>query len=195
MRSVRVARFVRAPRWRHARWVDELTRLALAARDGDEDALAQFVERTQPDVHRFCVSLGDRATADDLTQETYVRALGSLRRFRGDSSARTWLLAIARNVAADAIRRRTYRDRLIGRLQPRAEHTTDGGGAVHAADLLGRLDVDRRAAFALTQLLGLSYAEAAEVLECPVGTIRSRVARARADLIEGLRETPESETG
>lgn len=56
------------------------------------------------------------------------------------------------------------------------------GAAV--ADLLDRLDPDRREAFVLTQLLGLSYAEAAEVAGCPVGTIRSRVARARADLVD-----------
>jgi len=53
-------------------------------------------------------------------------------------------------------------------------------------DLLARLDADRREAFVLTQLLGLPYAEAAEVAGCPVGTIRSRVARARADLVESL---------
>ena len=54
------------------------------------------------------------------------------------------------------------------------------------ADLLARLDGDRREAFVLTQLLGLPYAEAAEVAGCPVGTIRSRVARARADLVDSL---------
>jgi RNA polymerase sigma-70 factor, ECF subfamily len=54
------------------------------------------------------------------------------------------------------------------------------------ADLLTRLDPDRREAFVLTQLLGLPYAEAAEVVGCPVGTIRSRVARARADLLTSL---------
>ena len=58
------------------------------------------------------------------------------------------------------------------------------GAAV--ADLLARLDADRREAFVLTQLLGLPYAEAAEVAGCPVGTIRSRVARARADLVDSL---------
>ena len=60
----------------------------------------------------------------------------------------------------------------------------------HAAvgDLLTRLDADRREAFVLTQLLGLPYAEAAEVAGCPVGTIRSRVARARADLVDALDE-------
>ena len=54
------------------------------------------------------------------------------------------------------------------------------------ADLLARLDADRREAFVLTQLLGLSYAEAADVAGCPIGTVRSRVARARADLVEAL---------
>jgi RNA polymerase sigma-70 factor (ECF subfamily) len=58
------------------------------------------------------------------------------------------------------------------------------GAAV--ADLLARLEPDRREAFVLTQFLGLPYAEAAEVAGCPVGTIRSRVARARADLIDLL---------
>lgn len=53
-------------------------------------------------------------------------------------------------------------------------------------DLLARLDADRREAFVLTQLLGLPYAEAAEVAGCPIGTIRSRVARARADLVDSL---------
>ena len=53
-------------------------------------------------------------------------------------------------------------------------------------DLLDRLDADRREAFVLTQVVGLSYAEAAEVAGCPVGTIRSRVARARTDLVAAL---------
>ncbi len=60
--------------------------------------------------------------------------------------------------------------------------------ALTVADLLARLDPDRREAFVLTQLLGLPYAEAAEVAGCPVGTIRSRVARARADLVDALGE-------
>ena len=60
------------------------------------------------------------------------------------------------------------------------------GAAV--TDLLGRLEPDRREAFVLTQLLGLSYAEAAEVAGCPVGTIRSRVSRARGDLVDALDE-------
>ena len=61
-------------------------------------------------------------------------------------------------------------------------------GLAAVGDLLTRLDADRREAFVLTQVVGLSYAEAAEVAGCPVGTIRSRVARARADLVDALDE-------
>jgi RNA polymerase sigma-70 factor (ECF subfamily) len=64
-----------------------------------------------------------------------------------------------------------------------ADRTAEGAVVT---DLLARLDPDRREAFVLTQLLGLPYAEAAEVAGCPVGTIRSRVARARADLVDSL---------
>jgi len=64
----------------------------------------------------------------------------------------------------------------------------DPADAVLLIQLLTGLDPQRRAAFVLTQLLGLSYAEAAEVCGCPVGTIRSRVARARADLIDQVRD-------
>jgi RNA polymerase sigma-70 factor (ECF subfamily) len=62
----------------------------------------------------------------------------------------------------------------------------DPAGAVGATDLLARLPADRRAAFVLTQLVGLSYEEAAAVERVPVGTIRSRVARARSDLVAQL---------
>jgi RNA polymerase sigma-70 factor (ECF subfamily) len=120
---------------------------------------------------------------DDLTQDTYARAFASLHRFLGRSSVRAWLLAIARRVCADAIRS-AQRDRR----HPVAEvrHTADPAGTVAVRTLVGALEPDRREAFVLTQLLGLSYAEAAEVCSCPVGTIRSRVARARADLVEAM---------
>jgi RNA polymerase sigma-70 factor, ECF subfamily len=174
--------------------MDELERIAADAAGGDPLAAAALVRATQSDVWRLCAALGDRATADDLTQETYLRAFGSLHRFENRSSVRTWLLAIARRVCADAVRSRRRRrltlvrdDADLETLMQRDRTPADGvaeGAAV--ADLLARLDQDRREAFVLTQLLGLPYADAAEVVGCPVGTIRSRVARARADLVASL---------
>ena len=165
--------------------VDDLTRTALEARDGDVAALGRFVRASQVEVWRLAAHLVDREAADDITQETYERALKALARFRGDSSARTWLLTIARHTCADTIRRRrrmrVREDRLRALAEDRSERVDEG---FELDELLAGLDPDRRASFVLTQVLGYSYAEAAEVCECPVGTIRSRVARARAELAE-----------
>ncbi len=172
--------------------MDELARTAADAAGGDPLAAAALVRATQSDVWRLCAALGDRDSADDLTQETYLRAFGSLHRFEHRSSVRTWLLSIARRVCADALRsRRRRRMTLVGddadlETLSRASGADPVAEGATVADLLTRLDPDRREAFVLTQLLGLAYAEAAEVVGCPVGTIRSRVARARADLVASL---------
>jgi RNA polymerase sigma-70 factor (ECF subfamily) len=170
--------------------MDELTSLLLAARDGDRVALAAVIRRTQAEVWRVCRHLVDAEDADDLAQEVYLRAWRSLPGFRGDASARTWLLTIARNTCAEAVRRRRRR-RLLGfKTAPTSAEGVlpDPTGTLAVQSLLATLDVEQRAAFTLTQLLGLSYAETAEVCGCPVGTVRSRVARARGRLIELLAE-------
>ena len=174
----------------------ELERWAREAADGDPLASAALVRATQTDVWRLCAVLGDRQSADDLTQETYLRAFASLHRFAGRSSLRTWLLSIARRVCADALRTRRRRPVVVDAEPVDASAGADLVGE-HAAvtDLVQRLDTDRREAFVLTQLLGLSYAEAAEVAGCPVGTVRSRVARARADLVQALDEGSSAASG
>jgi RNA polymerase sigma-70 factor, ECF subfamily len=165
---------------------DDVTRLALAARSGDQVAFAGFVRHTQGDVWRLCAHLVDTASADDLTQETYLRAVTAIAAYRGEASARTWLLSIARRVCVDAIRRRTRRRRALWRRGPDVESQPSRSGEVELSSLLVDLHPDRRAAFVLTQVIGLSYEEAATVAGCPVGTIRSRVSRARADLVDAL---------
>jgi RNA polymerase sigma-70 factor (ECF subfamily) len=181
--------------------VDDLERIAADAAGGDPLAAAALVRATQSDVWRLCAALGDPQSADDLTQETFLRAFGSLHRFEGRSAVRTWLFSIARHVCADALRTRRRRRLTLVRdsgdletAQPAAfaDSVADG---VAVTDLLARLDADRREAFVLTQLLGLSYADAAEVAGCPVGTIRSRVARARADLVTSLGGVKQDDDG
>jgi RNA polymerase sigma-70 factor (ECF subfamily) len=172
---------------------DALTVAALRARAGDRAAAAEFVRASQADVWRMCVHLGSLRDAEDLTQETFARAFASLHRFAGRSSARTWLLSIARRVCADAIRTRRP-------LVPVAELEVDGleadpADSVALRMLLGSLDAPFREAFVLTQILGLTYPEAADVAGCPVGTIRSRVARARHALVRGLSADDERALG
>jgi RNA polymerase sigma-70 factor (ECF subfamily) len=171
--------------------MDDVTGLALAARDGDRAAIAELVRRTQADVWRFCAHLGGHDHADDLTQEVYARALRSLPSFRGDSEARLWLLAIARRVCADhvrsEVRRRRLTDHLLGDARRRRTRTVEDPAASHGLTaLVDALPEDYRVAFTLTQVLGLSYAETASVCGCPVGTVRSRVARAREGVIREL---------
>ncbi|MGC4936081.1 sigma-70 family RNA polymerase sigma factor [Gordonia sp. DT30] len=167
----------------------ELTRAALLAATGDRAALTAFIRATQKDVWRFIAHLGHASTADDLTQETYLRAMKSISRFRAEASAKTWLLSIARRVCADEVRH--------DRSRPRISSGVDWVSAADATRitrsrwedlvevnlLLEGLPAERREALVLTSILGLSYQEAADVTGCPVGTVRSRVARARESLI------------
>lgn len=168
---------------------ETVTALALAAGRDDPRALEAFIKATQQDVWRFVAYLCDANSADDLTQETFLRAIGAIGRFSGRSSARTWLLAIARHVVADHIRH--------VRSRPRTAHGTDPGqlldrerpargfeDVVEVSTMIAGLNPEQREALLLTQLLGLSYADAAAVCGCPVGTIRSRVARARGALLD-----------
>src|SRR3954467_9858232 len=82
----------------------EITQWALAAGAGDREAAAAFVTATQGDLLRFLTYLAGPGLAEDLAQETYLRAMGALPSFEGRSGARTWLLAIAPRVAVDHIR-------------------------------------------------------------------------------------------
>ncbi|MFF7636431.1 sigma-70 family RNA polymerase sigma factor [Kitasatospora sp. NPDC008050] len=179
----------------------QVTALALAAREGRPLDVEAFVRATQRDVWRFVAHLTDVESADDLAQETFLRALRGLPSFAGRSSARTWLLSIARRTVVDRYRSAAAR--------PRCSALPDGEEAAHLqpgpvvrfedqvvlADLLSCLPAERREAFVLTQVVGLSYAEVAAVSGCAVGTVRSRVARARDQLVALLRSAEGAGTG
>ena len=175
--------------------MDELTHLAHRARLGDRVALERLATACYGEVWRFCAGLVDPGVADDLAQETLARVVRGMRRFRGEASARTWVLAIARHVCMDELRARARETRREQALVDSGSDPVDpdARGSIEVRDLLSRLDPDRRIAFVLTQLLRTSYAEAAEICGCPTGTIRSRVARAREDLIRQLEPHPGEE--
>lgn len=164
----------------------DLTSVALQAGRGDDLALDVLVERTLADVRRYCAHMLGPNHADDLAQATFVRALKPLPSYRGDSSARTWLIGIARHVCLDELRSRQRRTRLVARLraQPNDTSTAADTGSVELREALEVLSPDRREAFVLTQVFGFGYEEAAAIVGCPIGTIRSRVSRARLDLLD-----------
>lgn len=175
-----------------------VTDLALRAAGGDRAALTSFIAETHDDVWRLLAHLADSDRADDLTQETFLRVLRALPSFAARSSARAWILALARHVWVDSVRHDMARPRNSATELADVEYATPAsetiGGQTWAewADtrvLIDRLDPERREALILTQVLGYTYAEAATIANVRVGTIRSRVARARADLVEMAQPT------
>ena len=168
-----------------------LTLLAQAAVNGDDHALRELVVGTQDSVLRLCAYLSSSAEAEDLTQETYLRALQALPRFRFDAPVRAWLFAIARHVCADHVRRRVRRAPLERTVATSSETALDLSD-LEFGELIDDLEEEKRTAFVLTQVLGLSYDEAAAVCDCPIGTIRSRVARARVELASAVRRADAS---
>lgn len=163
-----------------------VTELALAAAAGDRPALGEFIRLTQADVWRFIAHLAGQQKADDLTQDTYLRAMDSLPSFEGRAPARAWLLTIARRVVADQVRHEMARPQTPRGPEWMANHdaaSQDSSGTVELTSLIAMLGTERREAFVLTQLLGFTYEQAAEVCGVRIGTIRSRVARARETLV------------
>lgn len=160
--------------------LDAMARLAAA---GDRHAFGVLCSAIEGDIWRYCRSvLRDASAADDATQETFARVVKGMRRFRGDAPVRVWALVIARRVCSDTIRRRRDDVALDERRARHVRPTSLHGARLSTAEtesLLGELSDDDRTAFVLTQLLGFSYADAADVADVPVGTIRSRVHRAR----------------
>ena len=159
-----------------------------AARAGDLDAFGQLVRRYQGDVWRLSYRLvHNRTAADDVTQDAFVRAYRFLPRYRGDSKFSTWLFSITRNCAVDELRRSERRRRLAGELESHAATSSDHGTRLEVAEALASLPRGLREPVVLIDMFGVSYAEVAEMLEVPLGTVKSRVHRARELLAIALR--------
>jgi RNA polymerase sigma-70 factor, ECF subfamily len=156
---------------------------------GPDDVHSGYPGRGVPIFGCLCA----REVTERLTQQTYLRALWSMSNFAGRCSARTWLLSIARRVAADQTRRVNARfgaEVLAGgdtiMAADRAPGRSGREDAALLRELVAGLRADRRDAFVLTQVVGLDYAAAAEVCDCPVAPVRSRVTQAREDLIRAM---------
>ena len=168
-------------RMTHPLTLDEPTDADLIARwtGGDERAATLLVERHAPALARFVASLGGRQDVDELVQDTFVRAFGSLDAFRGESSLRTWLFTIARRLLLD--RRRSERRRRDGAEVQEGDAVTeydaldgmlaDETGA-RVRDAMARLTPTQREVFLLRVNEGLSYKEIAGVAGTTEGAAR-----------------------
>lgn len=163
---------------------EELSRLVREARGGGEPALAALVRATEKDLVRFLVFLtGNRALAQDLAQDTYLKVLESLFQLRDDAGFSSWLLRTAKNLYLDHVR--SPRNKPHEDWEALVSLAAESGQAEavrELRDLLQPLTPDDRYGLLLVYLEGLSYAEAAERLAISEDALRSRLHRLRAHL-------------
>ena len=167
---------------------------------GDPAAFGQLVARHERRIYGLCLRiLANREDAEDATQEAFVAALRKASSFRRAAAFSTWLYRIAVNAATDQARRRG-RARLAALDPEDAGVAVDPGGelgevvaaAVTVQTALAQVPEEFRVAVVLCDLYRLPYADAAQILEVPVGTVKSRVFRGRAALAERLASNPET---
>ncbi|MCC5951476.1 MAG: sigma-70 family RNA polymerase sigma factor [Acidimicrobiia bacterium] len=167
--------------------------LVQCAQDGDRHALDALLRRHQSRMYGICRRMaGNDADGADATQEAMVAVVRGLHHFDGRAKFTTWLHRVTVNACLDELRRRTRRpDPGL----PETEHAPPGGppalddtvgDRMAIDDALATLGPEYRAAVVLRDQLGLDYAEISEVLEVPVGTVKSRIARGRGALADRL---------
>ena len=168
--------------------MDGLSRDLVRAQDGDGEAFARVIGALHGEVVRFCAwFVGSPQDAHDLAQEAFLRAFRGVRTYRGEAPARQWIMSIARRTCLDHVARAAADRRRDESLAPlsRTADAHDVAG-VEMSDVLAALQPEFREAFVLVRLHGFTYAEAARIMECPRGTVQSRVARARLALAAAL---------
>ena len=146
------------------------------------DAVAAEIPR----LRRYARALvGGNAEADDLIQDTLERALAKLDQWRDGESPRKWLFSILHNLHVDGLRRKSRRPPHVGLDSLGPEQSAPAADGASGRDLdraLQQLSGEQREVVLLVGLEGLTYAETAEVLDIPVGTVMSRLARGRGRL-------------
>lgn len=182
----------------------EDAKLVSQAQEGDLEAFNMIVERYQAHVFNLSARiLGNRTTAEDITQETFISAYRAIKKFRG-GSLRSWLLSIAANASRDFLRssRRRPEQSLDESLLNPGFQAVSGDESPEQQALRGELGAeiqrailtlptDQRTVLVLIDVQGLSYEEAADSTGASLGTVKSRLSRARGRVRDYLRNHPE----
>lgn len=161
---------------------------------GDQSAYAELVERYQRRLLGWLFhACGSRDEAEDLAQETFVRAYRKLRLYEGRSSFYTWLCRVAMNLLISQRRRKRIENQVpregfevamssVGQDQAVDQHMQQAELQQCVQGAIAMLDVERRTVILLRDFDGMDYEQIAETLDIPVGTVRSRLHRARLEL-------------
>lgn len=168
--------------------------LVARAQAGDEVAFELLVRRHTEQVWRLARSLlRDTAAAEDAVQETFIKVHRSIGEFRGDASFKTWVLQITHRTCLDQLRR--SREVVpLDEVRERRARDVDTATRIVLEQAVAALPEDERNAFMLVDALGLSREEAAVVVGVPASTLKSRLARAHARLVEALEGTTTTKT-
>lgn len=175
---------------------DAIKALAASSRSEAYAAMVRrFDERLY--VHAWCI-LKDGHEARDVVQEVFIRAMRERRLFDADFRMQAWLYRVTRNLCFNLVRDRRRRDGILATV-PRSEiaegdpvsHVLGGERQDEVIAAIGRLTEDHRQILMLRYYQDLSYAEIAHVLSIKLGTVMSRLSRARDRLLEVLGEDPE----
>jgi RNA polymerase sigma-70 factor (ECF subfamily) len=188
--------------------IDE-ERLIASAQRGNLDAFNELVLAYQDQVYNLAYRImGDPASASDATQEAFISAYQNIERFRGKhpSSFKSWLMRIVSNACYDELRRRKRQPatsiedfEIDEEANPALISETEGPEEYAEREEMARvietgiqaLPLDQRVTLVLADVQGFSYDEIAEATDAPLGTVKSRLARARAKLRDYLRERAE----
>jgi RNA polymerase sigma-70 factor (ECF subfamily) len=166
------------------------------ARAGDLRAFESLVRDYQADAWRFAYHLTrDRALAEDVTQEAFLRAFRAISSYRGQAKFTSWLLRIVRNCAVDAYRktrRETPVDEEAGERweaeRAPARPAVSSEDRIRIAQAIRALPLSLREPFVAIEVLGFNYRETSDILGMRIGTVKSRMHRARAILAQALSE-------
>jgi RNA polymerase sigma-70 factor (ECF subfamily) len=170
--------------------VEDAPLIARVVADDDRHAFATLVRRHQSSVRGFLLRLccGDGALADDVAQETFLRAYQRIGTYRSEGGFDSWLFSIAYRAFASEKRRRHWSAEELREapeaVEPDARQTN--GAATDIARAMRQLREPERACLSLCYQWGMSHQEMADVLDYPVGTVKTHIARGKAKLREHL---------
>ncbi len=157
------------------------------AKDGNRKALESLLTDSYSFVYGYLLTLSrDEELAKDITQEVMVKAIVNIHRFRGDSKFSTWLVSMAVNRYKDMVKKKA--PALTGELVAESAETAavKNETSQQLKSAIDKLPDKHRQAFLLKYFQGLTYEEIAQVLECPIGTVRSRLHHSLIKLREAM---------
>ncbi|SEP17777.1 RNA polymerase sigma factor [Paenibacillus sp. OV219] len=171
---------------------EELKHIIHRAKRGDREAFANLVQRFKGHVYRYAVGmLGDRMDAEDVSQETFIKAYYSVSSLDNEYAFSSWIIRIAANLCKDRLKKRTNTpEQEMNEEQNKRiadQHATDPLEKLSIEEGLSRLSVGHREVLLLHEIQGYNYEEIAEMIDVPLGTVKSRLFAARINLRKELR--------